>query len=294
MSRQASAGPRMNEREGKLVIRNPVIWGWDAVRGVAGTVPAGTIGSAGVPAIPRRIEIADLRAALAQGFEDFRANPTHYVFLCAIYPVLGLLLARNAVGAGLLPLIFPMVAGFTLLGPLVAVGLYEISRRRERGEPTSWWEALGVFQSPAIGSIIGVGLIMLALFGLWLAASAVLYAALLPAPQSGTEMLGLVFATPRGYALILLGCGMGFVFAVVALVIGTFSFPLMVDRATSAEAAIRTSVQAVLMNRRVMAIWGLLVAGALAAGSVPFLLGLAVVIPVLSHATWHLYRRVIA
>jgi uncharacterized membrane protein len=277
------------------MIRNPVLWGWDQIRGAL-VMGAESIGVAPVTEVPRIRQIgwADLRHALRAGLADFRADPTHYVFLCAIYPIVGLIIGRAVVGYDVLPLIFPLVAGFALLGPLAAVGLYEISRRRERGEQVAWWNALSVFSSPSIGGILAVGLLMLGLFAVWVAIADLLYRALLPPPDSGADFLRLVFTTGRGWALIVVGNLIGFGFALTALLVGVFSFPLLVDRPVAAETAIRTSVRAVLANKRVMAGWGLIVAGLLVLGSIPALVGLAVVLPVLSHATWHLYRRTIA
>ncbi|HET6182871.1 MAG TPA: DUF2189 domain-containing protein [Acetobacteraceae bacterium] len=275
------------------MIRNPVLWSWDALRGAAGSLEGVASNPVTAPPQVRRIEFADLRAALAAGLDDFRANPTHYVFLCAIYPVMGLLLWYLAVGYDVLPLLFPLIAGFALVGPLAGSGLYEISRRRERGEQIAWWDALGVFASPSIGGIILLGIGFLLLFAFWMAVADLLYRALLPPPDSFADLLRLVFTTGAGWALIVLGNGIGFLFAVAALMAGTFSFPLLVDRSAAVETAVATSVRAVLENKRVMATWGVIVAALLVAGSIPVLLGLAVVLPVLSHATWHLYRRTI-
>lgn len=276
------------------MIRNPVLFGWDALSGTAASVEA--IGAAPMIAPPavRRIDLADLRGALAAGVSDFNADPTHYLFLCGIYPVVGLFLWFLAIGDGVLPIVFPLIAGFALVGPLAGVGLYEISRRRERGEAIAWYDALSVFRSPSIGSIIGLGIILLALFAVWMAVADLLYRLLLPPPASAIDFLRLVFATPAGWGLIVVGNAVGFLFAVAALMVGVFSFPLLVDRPAAVETAVSTSVRAVLANKRVMAVWGLIVAALLVAGSLPLLVGLAVVLPVLSHATWHLYRRTIA
>jgi uncharacterized membrane protein len=103
-----------------------------------------------------------------------------------------------------------------------------------------------------------------------------------------------VLTTPQGWWLIIVGCGAGFLFAVVALCISVVSFPLMLDRHAGAADAMVTSLRAVAQNPGPMAAWGLIVAALLVAGSLPFFLGLAVVIPLLGHATWHLYRKVIA
>src|SRR5215472_11252303 len=125
---------------------------------------------AGAPPAVREIGVSDLRDALARGIADFEANRTDVIFLCVIYPVIGLVLGRLASGYGLLPLLFPLASGFALVGPFAAVGLNEISRRREQASEVRWVDAFGVLRSPSIGSIMLLGLMLIALFLLWLVA----------------------------------------------------------------------------------------------------------------------------
>lgn len=247
------------------------------------------------PAV-RRIGPADLRAALAKGVDDFRAMPSHLVFVGLIYPIVGILLAALTFGYDLLPVLFPLVSGFALVGPVAAIGLYELSRRRERGEDTSWRHAFEVLRSPAIGSIAVLGVVLLVIFVAWLFAAQALYHGLFGAnmPTSISGFLGDVFGTSRGWTLIIAGHALGFLFAAAAFAIGVVSFPLLVDRDVGPLAALTTSVRAVLANPATMAIWGLIVAVALMIGSAPLFIGLAVIMPVLGHASWHLYRRVVA
>lgn len=243
----------------------------------------------------RRIGTEDLRAALAQGVEDFRAMPTHLVFVGLLYPIIGLLLAALIFGYDLLPLLFPLVSGFALVGPFAAIGLYALSRRREAGQDTSWRHAFEVLRSPGIGSILAVGAVLLVIFVAWLFAAQALYHGLFGAkmPTSIGSFLGNVFGTARGWTLIIAGHALGFLFAAAAFTVGVISFPLLVDRDVGPVAAIATSVRAVLANPATMAIWGAIVAVALMIGSAPLFVGLAVVVPVLGHASWHLYRRVV-
>src|SRR5712691_7005177 len=246
------------------------------------------------PAI-RTIGVADLKDALKRGIADFSAMPTHAVFLCVIYPIVGLVLARLLLGYDLLPLLFPLAAGFALVGPFAAVGFYELSRRREQGLDISWEDAFDVLRLPSRGAIALLGLLLLAIFMIWIAVAEAIYIAnfgYAPA-ASMPDFLHQVFSTPAGWTLIIVGNLVGFLFAVAVLTISVVSFPLLLDRDVGAVEAVLTSVRAVAANPIMMAMWGLIVAGLLVIGSLPLFLGLAVVVPVLGHSTWHLYRKVV-
>ena len=251
-----------------------------------------------VRAVPvvKKIGLADLHRALRLGWEDFKAVPSHAIVLCAIYPVLGLVLARTVLGYSVLPLLFPLAAGFALLGPFAALGLYELSRRRENGEQEpSAWDAIDVLRSPSFGAMLGLGAVLLALFVTWVATAQAIYIAAFGYEGAAgiADFATRVLTTPQGWWLIVVGCGVGFVFALVALCVSVVSFPMMLDRHVGAGEAMVTSLRAVARNPVPMAAWGLIVAALLVVGSLPFFLGLAVVIPLLGHATWHLYREVI-
>ena len=245
--------------------------------------------------VVRKIGLSDLGDALRLGWKDFNAIPTHAVVLCVIYPIIGLVLFRLVLGHSLLPLLFPLAAGFTLIGPFAALGLYELSRRRERGEEAAAWHAMHVLNTPSFGAILGLGTFLFALFAIWITVADAIYIATFgQAPAASIpDFARRVLTTPEGWSLIIIGCGVGFLFAVVALCISVVSFPLMLDRHATAIDAIRTSLQAVMKNPVTMAAWGLIVAVLLVVGSLPFFVGLAVVLPVLGHATWHLYRKVV-
>lgn len=243
----------------------------------------------------RRIGIDDLKEALAKGADDFYAMPTHAMFLCAIYPVVGLLAARLAFGYSVLPLLYPLVTGFALVGPLAALGLYELSRRREAGQQASAAHAFDVIESSSIGAIVALGLLLMGIFALWIAVANALYVAEFgyATPVSIGGFVRDVLTTRAGWSLIVLGNGIGFLFAVLVLAVSAISFPLLLDRDVGAAVALLTSLRAVARNPITMGVWGLIVAFALFIGSLPFFLGLTVVVPILGHATWHLYRKVI-
>jgi uncharacterized membrane protein len=243
----------------------------------------------------RTISMADIRQALKGAVSDFAAARDDVLFVAVIYPIAGLVLAQFAFRYDLLPLIFPLVSGFALVGPLAAVGMYEISRRRERGEQVSWTAAFEVFRSPALNSIMGLGAILLGLFLLWMGAAYLIWWYTLgpTPPHSAGAFVRETLGTSAGWSMIVIGFAVGFVFAVAAFALSVVSLPLMIDRHVDLDVAIGTSVRAVRSNVGPMAAWGLIVAAALVLGSIPALVGLIFVLPVLGHATWRLYRRLV-
>ena len=250
--------------------------------------------SAAVPVV-RRLAPSDLFHSLARGVDDFVAMPSHAIFLCVIYPLLGILLVSMTLGNSLLPLAFPIAAGFALVGPLAAIGLYELSRRREAGLDSSPSHVFDVLHSPSLGAIVALGLLLTAIFLIWLAVAEGIYIANFgyKAPASIRQFADDVLNTSAGWNLIFVGTGVGFLFAVVVLTISAVSFPLLLDRDVGAPAALLTSIRVVAANPGTMALWGFIVAALLVIGSIPCFLGLTVVMPVLGHATWHLYRRAV-
>jgi uncharacterized membrane protein len=254
------------------------------------------VGASTSQPVVRRISTGDIYYALTRGIDDFAAVPSHAVFLCVFYPLLGLVLIGLAVDSlALLPLAFPIAAGFALVGPLAAIGLYELSRRREAGLDSSTGHALDVLHSPSLGAIIALGLLLMALFLIWLAVAEALYIGIFgySPPASIAQFAHDVLTTSRGWTLIVVGTGVGFLFAALVLSISAISFPLLLDRDVGAAVAVHTSLRVMAMNPLPMTLWGLIVAALLVIGSIPFFVGLTVVMPVLGHATWHLYRRAV-
>ena len=253
-------------------------------------------GSDASQALPmvRKIGMTDLKDALAKGIEDFWAIPTHAIFLSIIYSVAALVLFQLTLN-DLLQLFFPLAAGFALIGPVAALGLYELSRRRELGLDLSWTHAFDVRRSASIGGILALGALLTVIFLLWVAVSQAIYIANFGYAPAGSipNFLRQVFTTPAGWTLIIVGNGVGFLFAVLVFMISVVSFPLLLDRDVGPAVAILTSIRVVLRNPVTMAIWGLIIAGLLLIGSLPLFFGLVVVMPVLGHSSWHLYRKVV-
>jgi uncharacterized membrane protein len=288
-----------------MTIRNPIEW--SGAQLVSAAHAASAVGRSidhmrdtahsPAPAI-RRIASADIWQSLRQGFADFQAYRSDVLFLCATYAIVGLVLARLAFGSDLLPLVFPLASGFAIVGPLAAVGLYEMSRRREQGAEVGWANAFDVLKAPAIGGIAALGLLLIAVFLAWLATAWVIFeltlAPILPRSPSPEVFAQAVLFTSEGRMMIALGMGVGFFFALLAMMVSVVSFPLLLDRDCGLDTAIGTSFRAVLANPGPMALWGLIVAAFLLAGSALVFVGLMVAIPVLGHATWHLYRKLIA
>ncbi len=283
------------------VIRNPLEWGRDQVNlfghavGSAGHAVAGDRDISRAPPQIRRITVSDLRDAIARGFGDFAAYRTDVIFLCLIYPIAGLVLARAASGLDLLPLIFPLASGFALIGPIAGLGLYEMSRRRERGDEISSLDAFGVLRSPSFGAIVAMSVLLVAIFFFWMVTANYIYDHTLGPDQPATisGFVRDVLTTQAGWTMGIVGVGVGFLYAVLVLAIGVISFPLLLDRDVGLGTAITTSVRAVWANPGVMAVWGMIVTASLVLGSIPLFVGLVIVMPVLGHATWHLYRKIV-
>lgn len=246
--------------------------------------------------VVRKIGMADLWDALAKGYDDFRDTPTQLVFLAIIYPIVALFAGRAAATGSMLELFYPLVAGLSLMGPLVSVGVYELSRRREQGLPVSWVNAFDVIKSPSLFSIGIMGGLMCFIFLAWLTAAEGIFLLTVGPLKTASigEFVWTIFNTQAGLNLLLLGNFVGFLFAALVLTLTAVSFPLLLDRDVGPLVAIQTSIRAMRVNPLAMIVWGLIVAVILFIACLPLFIGLAVAMPVLGHATWHLYRKIVA
>lgn len=283
----------------RRTIGNPLSWSAQALAGTGRSLGA-VVDGIGSHEVARpevnRIGTADIRAALRQGAKDFSALRSDVILAVALYPVIGLALAVWTFNGGALDLLFPFAAGFALIGPIVAVGLYEMSRRREQGLETNWGAALATLRGRVLGPVLVLGLLLVMIFLLWLYAAHTIWALTLgPQPyDSLVAFLRDTFTTRAGWTMILAGMGVGFLFATAVLCLSLVSFPMLLDRHVGVLVAVATSFAVARRNPRATATWGLIVAASLVLGMIPFFVGLVIVLPVLGHATWHLYRRAVA
>ena len=280
-------------------IGNPLTWLAQGVAGTSSHIAASveTVGGKDTDnLVVNVLTMTDLKEVLALGIEDFKASRADVMFICLLYPFIGVLLVAGALNLNLVPLLFPIAAGFAILGPLAAVGLYEISRRREAGDDVKWIDALGILRSPGLGAIVALGAFLIVIFMAWLMVANMIYNLTLgpEPPVSNSAFIQSVFTTAAGWALIVFGMLAGFFFALGVLATSVVSFPLVLDRPTGVPIAIATSINVFRKNPKVISAWGLIVAGLLFVGSVPFFVGLIIVLPILGHATWHLYRRAVS
>ena len=243
----------------------------------------------------RKITDEDLRLSLRDGLSDFGEMRGDLLFAGLIYTVIGIAAVVMTTDKPLMPFFVPVVAGVGLLGPIAAVGFYELARRRERGDHANWSHFLDFLKRPSADDIGIVALLLLVIFSLWLVAAGLLYFLLFgwTTPTSISGFLTEIFTTARGWALIALGGAIGAIFGWLVLAISVASTPMLVDCDVSAAQAVSASWRAARENRREMIKWGLIVAVLLVLGSIPLFVGLAFVLPWLGYSTWHLYTRLI-
>ncbi len=249
------------------------------------------------PVLPtiNKIEMSDLSAALSAGWRDFKAAPLLGAFFGGVYALGGLLVLLVLRNFEATWLIIPFAIGFPLIGPFAAVGLYEVSRRLQRGEPLRWREILTLVLDQTNRQIGWMSLVILFVFWIWIYQIRLLIALFLGFQSfSSTEaFLGVVTGTSEGLAFLAVGTVVGAVLSFILFASTVVSMPLLLDRDLDFVTAMIVSFQSVFSNMRTMLLWGVLIAIVTFLSMVPLFLGLVVAIPILGHATWHLYQRVL-
>ena len=242
----------------------------------------------------RSITVDDITASLREGAEDFRAMPAFGMAIGLIFALGGLLIVSLAVYYDMIVLAFPLLAGFALVGPFAAMGLYEASRRRDMGQSVGLGDLFAIRRATSTANIFFLGFILLFALFVWTRVALLLYALFFGLqPVAFGDMITAIFTTVDGFTFFLIGNLVGAAFAFVVFSITVVSFPYMLEKDVDPVTAVALSVSAVAKNTIPLAGWALFVAVALAASWAPFFLGLIVVLPVLGHATWRLYKRMI-
>jgi uncharacterized membrane protein len=254
--------------------------------------------SLAVPPPPQAPQVAgdlawgDLSAALAAGWRDFCAMPRFGLFFGGVYVLAGLGIGWATVTGGNLSWLIPAIAGFPLIAPFIAVGLYEASRRRAAGEPLTWRAVLGALQGHGDDQILSMGVIVFVAFSFWMIVAHAIFAVFVGTSGMGRDPIAALL-TPEGLAMLGVGSAVGAVMAFAFYAMTVISLPLLVARRHDFLTAIIASLKAVRRNFAVMLGWAAIIAGLLFAAMLPGFLGLLVALPVLGHATWHLYVRVV-
>jgi uncharacterized membrane protein len=243
------------------------------------------------PVAIRQMRAKDIPDALKLGFDDVRYFRTDALSIAIIYPIAAVFLATMVVLQDFLPLVFPVCAGFALLGPMATLWFAALSRQRERGDES----ALSVFTPARLVAIQRLAATAIMLFVVWNVCAGIIYGLTLGSSNAdaGASFYHRVMDTQAGWTLIIVGCATGAVFAVLSLAVFFISFPLVLDRPVTASQAIAISVRAMLRNPFFVLAWGAVVVVGLVAGAIPLLLGIVIVLPTLGHASWHLYRRIV-
>jgi len=245
--------------------------------------------------VVRRITSAGIAEALGQGLRDFQAMPLYGLLFGALYAGGGMVILLCLTAFGMVYLAYPLAAGFALIGPFVAIGLYEVSRRREAGQPTS---IAGVWSTiTSRGEIGWMAFVTLFFFVIWMYQVRLLIALLLGLNASFSsfrEFITLVLTTNEGLLFLAIGNLEGAALSLILFALTVVSFPLLLDRDVDFVTAMVTSVRAVVTSPLPMIGWAIVVVVLLIVSSIPYFLGLIVTVPVLGHATWHLYRRIVA
>ena len=246
--------------------------------------------------IVRPVNLGDIANALRAGWGDFRRAPLFGLFFGSFYAVGGILTAILMFWMNMTYMIIPLVIGFILIGPFVAVGLYEVSRALEEGRPLGWGGVLGVMLKQRTREFGWMSFVTLFVFWIWIYQVRLWIAIFfgMHTASTLTAFTKLLFTTSNGFAFLAVGTLVGAVLALVLYAITVISFPLLLDREVDFITAMLTSIKAVAASPLPMLTWGAAIALLTLLAVLPAFLGLLVVFPVIGHASWHLYRRTLA
>lgn len=244
------------------------------------------------PQVASDLAWADLAAALAAGWRDFIAMPGYGLFFGGFYVIAGLAIGWATSSGGSLTWLIPAIAGFPLVAPFVAVGLYEASRRRASGAPLSWRAVLGALKGHGDDQILSMGVIVFVAFSFWMIVAHAIFAVFVGESGMGRDPMAALL-TPPGLTMLAVGSAVGGVMAFAFYAMTVISLPMLVDRRLDFLTAIIASLKVVRRNFAVMLGWAAVIAGVLFVAMLPGFLGLLVALPVLGHATWHLYARAV-
>lgn len=246
--------------------------------------------------VVRAATIDDIRTALAQGWRDFLAAPLYGLVFGGVYALGGLLVVSTVALLDMAYLAYPLAAGFVLIGPFIAAGLYEVSRRLERGDALDWRGVFGVIFAQGGREFAWMAFVSIFAFIIWMYQVRLLLALFLGFQSFASfgAFLHVVFTTGDGLAFLAVGHVIGAIMATIVFSLTVVSFPLLLDREVDFITAMIVSVQAVVKSPVVMIGWAFSIVIVVALASAPFFLGLFVALPVLGHATWRLYRRIVA
>lgn len=239
------------------------------------------------------LSLTDLGAALRAGWRDFLAMPQYGMFFGGIYVLAGIAAGYVAFIGGELSWLIPATAGFPLVAPFIAVGLYEASRRREAGEPLGWGKVLGALKGHGDEQILSMGVIVFVAFGFWMIVAHAIFAIFMAESGMGGESIAALL-TPTGLTMLAVGSAIGAIMAFAFYTITVISLPMLVDRNVDFLTAIIASIKTIKTNAFVMLAWAVIISVVLFVAMIPAFFGLMVALPVLGHATWHLYRRVVS
>lgn len=248
-----------------------------------------TDGTGLVPEI-RSVELDRPWLWLAAGWRDFMRAPVVSLSYGAAFSVAGYILIYGLYATGMLYLILPVAAGFTLVGPVAAVGLYDVSRRLEKGQSVTLGSALRAVL-PCCGSVAAMGLVLTLFLLAWIRIAMLIFALFFGDREfQGVDFIQSVFFQPHSLPFVAIGTLVGAALATAVFAVSAISLPMLLDRDVGVPTAVAASLRAVNRNPQAMALWAALIGGFTAFGIATLFVGLAVCLPLVGYASWHAYR----